>query len=165
MSFTPDGFQVIDLEQWEADEEDNERVIEDTRDVDTVSKYIERVLMKRTIVDGEEALVFIHLSSFIRSEVDLTVSNPSERASGHDWLTRVEDDGSKVSMPTIAFNVGGGVSHITDSGMGVGHIPAIANSDRYQGQQWRSAPIVDVVGFICSGCNIMQAVNGSCFCN
>jgi hypothetical protein len=163
----PAGFtEIHSLEEWDA-----ALALEDAWD-STVSKHEQRVLVKeetkiehlRLTPDGRYEIYFTTV--IVQREVDVRPQFPSELASSMDWLTRIDDNGLKQALQTIHTTFGGDVWVISDTGMGIDHVPSAAPSDRYVGQQWRCAPVVDNWHTsVCESCFTVVSKTGACFCS
>ena len=135
-----------------------------------VSESPDRVAVKRTwftlergVVDGVAAWIDMQHVSVM--ELEVSPSNPSELASGHDWLSVIEDDGSKHYMAAKSWeswDYDGSTSEtVVDFDP-----PMVHPADRYQGALWRTIPgAVALLSTVCNTCNLEVSRDGkACGC-
>lgn len=164
----PFGFSEIpSLEEWDVELElDLAERWDSTvgeKDIRPQVKEVSHIEHMRLTAEGQYE--FYMTTVTVQREVDVVPQFPTQLASGYDWLTRIDDNGLKQALDTIHRTLGGDVWIISDTGMGIDHVPAAAPSDRYVGQQWRCAPITEWHTPVCQVCNMQQSKTGRCECN
>ena len=104
MSYIPDGFSVVTLgpEPTEVEQEDWDKTVSTNRD------------------DSE----------FIKNRIPRWADYPTENASGHDWFTRVNDQGVIVQINTIAATLFGAGRNRNQMGIGNEFYTSMMNSYR-----------------------------------
>lgn len=168
--FVPSGFSILSIEELERSEEElAEELVEDavaqgaTRVVITEVIVVEGLEAIKSIVDGQEAyilkpkLIQYESARFINIEPD----NPTESASGHDWLSYIGPEERKAYVRRLS-NENGFLVRRSDFDS-----PIVYPTDRYVGLQWRQAPIPEMSARarVCAECWTIRSLSGNCYCN